>query len=297
MRAEVLSNIEVAPSYFHLTLSCPEFPSSFEPGQFVMLRLGKGFDPLLPRPFSIYRSSVLSPQSSGGNQKEVHVEILYKVIGKATGLMAGMGPGTKLELLGPLGKGFQVPAYLKTAILVAGGIGVPPIVALAEHLAISHQPSARKESSVFSPRSSGKGPRLLVFLGGKTKGDVLCIKDFEKLGAEVHIATEDGSLGFRGLVTEILKNSLPSAISHLPSAIYACGPHPMLAEVAAIASKHRIPCQVSLETMMACGLGACMGCAVRVRGQGSHQPSAISHKQYKLVCKDGPVFDARGIEW
>ena len=284
-----------------------------------MLRLGKEFDPLLPRPFSIYKSSVISPQSSGGSQKEVRVEILYKVVGKGTRLMAGIGPGAKLDILGTLGRGFQVPHNLKTAILVAGGIGVPPIVALAEHLGVRGEGEFMIHGSVFtekthrfnggSPTSPpeadpepiasarGKRPRLLAFLGGKTKEDVLCIKDFEKLGAEIHIATEDGSLGFRGLVTDILKNSLPFAISHQPSAIYACGPHPMLAEVASIASKHRIPCQVSLETIMACGIGACMGCAIKVRSQGSHQPSAISHKQYKLACKDGPVFDAGEIEW
>jgi len=257
-----------------------------------MLRLGKGFDPFLPRPFSIYKSSVLSPQSSGGSQKEVRVEILYKVVGKGTGLMAGMRPGAKLELLGPLGRGFQVPPNLQTAIFVAGGIGVPPLVALAEHLGVRGEGKFTVQGSGFpeethhfnggsltsppeanpEPLASAraKRPRLLAFLGGKTKEEVLCIKEFERLGAEVQIATEDGSLGFKGLVTEILRDSLPSAISHQPSAIYACGPRPMLAEVSSIANKHRIPCQVSLETL---------------------------HQQYKLVCKDGPVFDAREIEW
>ena len=133
-----------------------------------------------------------------------------------------------------------------------------------------------------------------VFLGGKTSEDILCVKDFEEAGAGVHITTEDGSLGTRGLITDLLRPFLlshppiPSPQSPAPMRLYTCGPPGMLAAVARLAEEYGVPCQASVEANMACGFGACMGCAVEVKADG---------KSYKLVCKDGPVFDSREIVW
>jgi dihydroorotate dehydrogenase electron transfer subunit len=184
-----------------------------------------------------------------------------------------MDAGEELEILGPLGNDFSVPDELERAILVAGGIGVPPIAALASQI----------RNSKFEIRNSE------VFLGGKTHEDILCVKDFEEAGATVHITTEDGSLGARGLITDLLR---PFLLTYHGSriTIYTCGPPGMLAAVARLAAEQAIPCQASVEANMACGFGACMGCAVEVKAEGPG-------RSYKLVCGDGPVFDAREIVW
>jgi dihydroorotate dehydrogenase electron transfer subunit len=156
---------------------------------------------------------------------------------------------------------------------VAGGIGVPPIAALA--------------ARVGNPNSALRAPE--VFLGGKSSDDILCVKDFEAVGARVQITTEDGSLGRRGLITDLLGPFLSSPQAS-PATIFTCGPPGMLSAVARLAEKHNIPCQTSVEANMACGFGACMGCAIEARSNGSGPA-------YKLVCKDGPVFDSRQLVW
>jgi dihydroorotate dehydrogenase electron transfer subunit len=235
-----------------------------------MVRSPGDADPFLPRAFSIYRLV-----ASAGDATPV-VEILYKVLGKGTRCLSRMEPGQTLEILGPLGNSFIVPDGLRVAALVAGGIGVPPIAALA--------------AALGGGQGSGvRGQQLDVFLGGKTYEDILCVKDFEEAGATLHIATEDGSLGARGLITEILEPFLRTT-DHGPRTIFTCGPPGMLAAVARLAEARGVPCQTSVEANMACGFGACMGCAVEVRSDGSGP-------RYKLVCKDGPVFDSRVIKW
>jgi dihydroorotate dehydrogenase electron transfer subunit len=224
-------------------------------------------DPFLPRAFSIYRIA------RRGDTPPV-VEILYKVLGKGTQYLARMDPSQEIEVLGPLGNAFTLPDGGARPVLVAGGIGVPPIAALATQLA----PSAKRQAPSVGAE---------VFLGGKTSEDILCVKDFEEAGGGVHITTEDGSLGTKGLITDLLR---PFLIAHHGSrfAIYTCGPPGMLAAVAGLAEECAIPCQVSVEANMACGFGACMGCAIEVRADD---------KAYKLVCRDGPVFDSREIVW
>jgi dihydroorotate dehydrogenase electron transfer subunit len=148
---------------------------------------------------------------------------------------------------------------------------------------------------------------MVAFVGGKTRHDVLCLTDLRKAGATLHVATEDGSLGHQGLVTDLLEAYLRSTVDGLRSTIYACGPHPMLHAVAQIAERFHIPCQASLEADMACGFGACMGCVIPVHSSGftvqgpdqtmNHEPSTMNERSYKLCCKDGPVFDAREIAW
>ena len=150
-------------------------------------------------------------------------------------------------------------------LLVAGGHGVAPLCALARKLQVA-------------------GGMLQVFIGAKTKKHIVCDKELKGIGAKVHVATEDGSKGHKGLITDLLKKKL-SPKSYKPSVIYACGPKPMLKALAKIVNGHKIQCEMSLEEYMACGIGTCLGCAVRTRSG------------YKMVCKDGPIFDSKDIIW
>jgi dihydroorotate dehydrogenase electron transfer subunit len=249
-------------------MAAPAFPGSFRAGEFVMIRPNWVADPLLPRAFSIYR---ISGEGGGGEDGVPVVEILYKVVGKGTHYLSRMEAGEEIDILGPLGNAFTFSDGTATAVLVAGGIGVPPIAALARQLRIANCELRNVE----------------VFLGGRTSEDILCVEDFEEAGAAIHITTEDGSLGVRGVITDLLR---PFLITDHSSrfTMYACGPPGMLAAVARLAAELAVPCQVSVEANMACGFGACMGCAVEVEAE---------QKSYKLVCKDGPVFDSREIRW
>jgi dihydroorotate dehydrogenase electron transfer subunit len=220
------------------------------------------------------------------------VEIFYKLMGKGSRALSRLKPGDRVDLLGPLGNGYHVPPSLTTALLVAGGIGVPPVVALAEMLARSQFMGRR-------PRNGKVGRRkMIAFVGGKTSDDILCLSDFRKSGAKVHVATEDGSVGHRGLVVDLLEAHLKTQTSRQGSIIYACGPHAMLHAVAEIAERFPVPCQVSLEADMACGFGACMGCVIPVKQSAVETWDTDGKRRaYKLCCKDGPAFDAREIAW
>jgi dihydroorotate dehydrogenase electron transfer subunit len=271
VRATVAFNRPLSPAYLHLGIAAPGFPATFRAGQFVMVRPAWTGDPFLPRAFSIYRITTRPPAAGASTPV---VEILYKVLGKGTQCLARMEPGQEVEILGPVGNSFTVPEDVKQVVLVAGGIGVPPIAALGTQL--SQTGNWKLETG-----------NLVAFLGGKTHEDILCVKDFEEAGASVHITTEDASLGTRGLITDPLRVFLLTPPA-LPLTLYACGPPAMLAAVAKLAGEFGVPCQISVEANMACGFGACMGCAIEVTGEA---------KRYKLVCKDGPIFDSREIVW
>lgn len=266
---EVVSNRQIAPEYFSMRLAGPARMARFRPGQFLMLGWTDGLDPLLPRAMSIR-----------GARREVRggrceVEILYKVCGRGTALLAAMRQGGSLRVVGPLGNGFEIPRKATGVVLVAGGVGVPPIAALVDTLA---------------DRATTRRIAVTVLLGGRSRADLLCVSDLRRAGATVHVATEDGSIGHNGLVTELLEDFLGT--SHLAprTVLYACGPYPMLAAIAPIAVKYGLPYQASLEANMACGFGACMGCVVPIRGDEQE-------RTYRLVCKDGPIFDGRAILW
>ncbi|PTL35587.1 dihydroorotate dehydrogenase electron transfer subunit [Candidatus Methylomirabilis limnetica] len=311
VQVEVVSNRQIAPEYFSMRLVGPRYLARFRPGQFLMLGCTDGLDPLLPRALSIrsVKTPPNPPLSKGGTggfkghggiwragpapdtDPGCEVEILYKVCGRGTALLATMRPGRSLRALGPLGNGFEVPRSATEVFLVAGGIGVPPIAALAEGLAT---------------RRASRETKMTVFLGGRSKADLLCTVDFKRVGAKIHVATEDGSAGQKGLVTELLEQYLNT--SHPKSAssplykrgvggIYACGPHPMLAALATIAEKYELPYQASMEASMACGFGACMGCVVPVKGGEQDLSASQAGRTYRLVCKDGPVFDGYDILW
>ncbi|MEN8140953.1 MAG: dihydroorotate dehydrogenase electron transfer subunit [Thermodesulfobacteriota bacterium] len=248
--ASILANDEVAPATWRMVLSSPEIAGLAQPGQFVMVDLG-GLDPLLRRPFSIHRCQ------DGGS-----LSLLYKVVGHGTGQMAALEPGRTLSLLGPLGHGFEIKG--KSHILVGGGLGTAPLLMLAETMACL-----------------GKDQNITTLLGGRTAGEILVSEEFAPFG-QVKKATDDGSLGHHGLVTSLLND-----LSGPDQQVYSCGPEPMLRAVARICREKGWPCQVSLESHMACGMGACLGCAV--------EHASLTEKKYAHVCKDGPVFEAGAI--
>ncbi len=203
-------------------------------------------------------SSVLSRTS---------IEIFYRVVGRGTTLLTRIEKGQSLALLGPIGNGFPLPPRGLVPLLIAGGSGFPPLHFFALR--------AGKTAHFFA----GARNRECLPPAGVLKS----IKDHT---AKVHIATEDGSSGRQGMSTDLLNAFLEKIETKAHLAIYACGPHAMLSAVSRIAAEHSISCYVSMEERMACGLGACMGCSVGVKAGG-----------YKRVCKDGPVFDSREIEW
>jgi dihydroorotate dehydrogenase electron transfer subunit len=259
--SKVLFNEKVGPAYYKIGLSCSDHYSLAKPGQFIMLRVIGQAGPLLRRPFSIHNLIASNGSAEG-------LELLYKVVGKGTAALALQKPGDSVDILGPLGSGFLIPPGAKHIYVVGGGIGTAPLVFLVSQL-------HRQKADLSNCR---------VFIGGRTQEDLLCLDDFAKLGVSVQASTDDGSAGEQCLVTHPLEN----AVEHLaPDIIAACGPMEMLACIIGIAEKYGVPCQVSIETMMACGMGACLGCAVEGRG---------SHDRYLHACLDGPVFDAEMLK-
>ena len=252
---KVLENRALASGTNLLRLEAPEIAATGKPGMFVMVKTGpfpeKGGGPLLKRPFSIHR---LGPGPE--------ISILFRIVGVGTSLLAQARPGEKLELLGPLGRGFDLAMVTDRVYLAAGGLGVAPMPALVEAL--------------------GKETRASLFYGVRS-GDEILAEDYLSLFS-VHtvITTEDGSKGAAGLCTE----PLARALNEHPAPIMACGPYPMLRAVAELAANAGVPTQVSLEAHMACGMGACLGCVTPKSSGG-----------YSRVCMEGPVFKAEEVQW
>ena len=259
-KAKIIKNVEVVSDYYKMVLNAPDIAKQAQPGQFVNIRVNDKYEPLLRRPFSIHRVRVSGHQ----NIRISEIEILYKVVGVATEILSQKKPKDKIDILGPLGSGFSI-LDARYSILVGGGMGVAPLLFLAE------------QTRIHAPES-----RVQVLIGVRTKNAILCEKEFKDLGCQVKISTDDGSKGLRAKVTELLKELL-STMDYRLSTIYACGPKPMLREIANISKRYKIPAQVSLEEHMACGIGACFGCVVQTKDG------------YKRVCKDGPVFDVTKV--
>ena len=256
---EIVFNREVVSGVFFMGLRSPGIAHSSRPGQFIMVRVNKGIDPLLRRPFSI----------CGISDGEI-ICILYKIAGHGTQILAGKKAGEKLSVMGPLGQGFSLPGENEIPVLVAGGIGIAPLYFLAESL---------------------KDAPMEFMAGFGTSVDIISSDKIALGPMGISIATDDGSEGYPGMVTELLDKYIEKYIHKKNSLlIYACGPMAMLKNVSSIASHYNIPCHVSLEALMACGLGACQGCAVKIR-------SNDDFIHYRHVCKDGPVFLSRYIDW
>ncbi len=283
-KCAVIANQKMtAPGHFILKLRNPLISSKARPGQFVQILCADTTDPLLPRPFSFLTAGAKD------------FSILYQVVGKGTELLSRKKKGDAVWAVGPLGNGFTLAGSkdLFRSLLVGGGVGIPPLVHLAEELL---KKKVKKEN-------------IHVFLGARNKSLLLCEKDFKKLGVYLHIATDDGSKGSKGFVTKILEEFISSDLK-----IFTCGPTPMLKAVSAVAHKHKIPCEVSVEEPMACGFGACLGCAIKVKNQGDRRRETgykntypvsrilspeypSSECRFAIACTEGPVFNSEDIVW
>ena len=265
--ARIISNRNIAPGYYRMRISCPDLAARPKPGQFVMVRVGSSIEPLLRRPFAAFRFKTL---------EGFRLEIYYQVVGHGTRIMSQMLPETDLELLGPLGNGFKSFAKLNSALIVAGGMGIAPLRGLIFHLL---------ESKVKD---------IHIFLGAKSFSQLLFQSEFTRREIPLHLATEDGSSGHHGLITVVFQQFLEnhSLSVETRKMCFACGPRAMLAKVSNLCSQHHLPCQVSLESHMACGLGVCLGCAVKRKNKKGSRD-----KDYQRVCLEGPVFNAEVIEW
>ncbi len=256
-RVKVLWNTLECSGYYRIGMQSNPGYSRAKPGQFVMVRFPDEVTPLLRRPFSIHRLILHQGRTAG-------IELLYKVVGTGTEKLSLSRKGDGLDLLGPLGTHFKIPENTRRVFIVAGGIGVAPMFFLSATL---------EKAGVDLTESR-------IFIGGRSRDDLLCMNDFISVGMRtVHLTTEDGSAGLRDLVTTPLERAVAE---RAPDRIYACGPLPMIRAVAKIARRYRAPCQVSIESLMACGLGACLGCAVEGADPG----------KYLHACIDGPVFEA-----
>ena len=262
----VVSNRKIQSVYFKLEIRCPPIAQHIEPGQFVMLRVAQTSPFLLRRPFSVYRT--LSTRHPDGSRKD-RLVIIYKKVGKGTEKMTALEAGETVDLIGPLGNGFRLPPLPSSAsvVLIGGGVGIVSLYSLGETLKAGH---------------------LSVFVGGRTRQDVLCVKDFARLEATVFTATEDGSLGFKGTVIDLFRSEKRKFEGDGVCYVYACGPMAMLKELSKAVRSKRFISQGSLETRMACGFGACYGCVVKTRNPET---------PYLRVCKEGPVFDLSEIVW
>lgn len=275
-RVRVSEHAQLARSTYRLHLECPEIARRIVPGQFVMLRLAGGDDPLLGRPFALY-DTVLDDAG-----EPFAIDVVYLVVGKMTGRLTRIAVGDALEIWGPLGNGFPVRS-VKHLIMVAGGIGQTPFAALGREFLGGR--------AYGEPRRHGAhAERVTLCYGARSKEYLAGIADFEKRGIEVRVSTDDGSAGEKGFVTSLLERMLddPGAAPVAETHLACCGPEPMMAAVAKLAERRGLSCEVSLETPMACGLGICFSCVTRVRDDSGDW-------DYRRTCVEGPVFDARRI--
>jgi len=254
----VLLNEALTPHIKRIRIAHPEVAGQVAPGQFVNVKTAGNSIPLLRRPFSIHRTE----------KKFGWFELLYQVIGAGTEHLARLSKDAAINFLGPLGNSFTLPESCDHAILIAGGLGIAPLVFWGQNLSSRHISTT-------------------LLWGNRSHDAVCCLEDIEQAGIQYRLATDDGSLGFKGFVTDLLianRDLLHSG----HTCLFACGPNVMLNKVKAFAASENVPCQFSLETMMACGFGVCLGCNVK---------STILNKPYLYVCKDGPVFQSSEISF
>jgi dihydroorotate dehydrogenase electron transfer subunit len=267
VRASVVANRRLARDTFLIRLLVPEIAATIRPGQFVMLRLEWGTDPLLGRPFALYDTVV------GEGGAAVGIDVVYLVVGKVTRALAALTAGDTLQVWGPLGNGFPDPAARDHVGLVAGGIGQTPFLAHIRELLGTRgygRPARRRVE------------RVSLYYGVRTGDLAAGVDDFRQAGASVHLASDDGTLGHHGFVTQLLDQQ-PA-----PEHLFGCGPEPMLKALAHLAERKKIPCHLSLETPMACGVGICFSCVTPVK-----TPEGWD---YKRVCVEGPIFEAQCLD-
>jgi len=262
-QARIVNSQRELQEYGVLELEAPLIAAEAQPGQFVHIRVCGQWDPLLRRPLSI----MLAEKHTG------RLRLLIKRVGRGTEILAQLPAGACLDVLGPLGRSFPLPATGRDVLLVAGGVGVAPLIFFADVL-----------------QTAAQAYRVRGLYGGASEQHLPLWAEFAGRCEEFYLATEDGSCGEKGLVTDLL----PAQLARQDvQAIYTCGPRPMMAKVAALAAEYQLPCYVSLEQWMGCGVGACMGCVVPATPIASQAQGAA----YLRVCTDGPVFEANAIDW
>jgi dihydroorotate dehydrogenase electron transfer subunit len=285
--ATVVENVPIAHNTYRLRLEDTVLAGAIRPGQFLMIRPGAegSEDPLLGRPFALY-DVVLDPSGSPWA-----VDVVYLVIGRGTSALARRRPGDRLSFWGPLGNGFN-SAPGGSAVFVAGGIGQTPFLALGRSWMGSrvYGGEHRGTAGAVRPGTGARGfcHEITLLYGVRTAALLAGLDDFREAGIAVEVATDDGTAGHRGLVTDLLAHRLDRG--ERPSRIVGCGPPAMLAAVSRLAQRYQVPCDVSLENHMACGFGVCFSCVAPIR-----TPAGAT--DLRRVCVEGPVFAAEMVDW
>jgi dihydroorotate dehydrogenase electron transfer subunit len=257
LKGEVRENKKVGSLYHRLRIFLPRSIDHIKPGQFAMLSIEENKDILLPRPFSVHNFEHKESAS--------YLDFLFKVVGKGTALLAKQSISTPIRVLAPLGKGFPDPPSGSKAVIIAGGMGIAPLFPLI----------VRLKTFSFS---------ISVLYGAKSRDDLVCLPELLDVGdITVKLTTEDGTEGEKGFVTKLLDRE--EVEPEAKTAIYACGPEPMLKAVTDFAAEQKVLCWISLERWMACGVGACLSCVAKTK------------EGYKSTCRDGPIFASKDIIW
>ncbi|MCJ7543415.1 MAG: dihydroorotate dehydrogenase electron transfer subunit [Phycisphaerae bacterium] len=304
---EVVANRAICRGHYRLQVLVERFPPT-QPGQFVQVQCRPlealagntvsewpaGRPPTLTQPELRDTEAFLRrPLSLAGRTEhgdDVELSLVYRVVGVGTRWLAGLGGGEPVSVLGPLGNGFTIRGEAERAVLVGGGVGIPPLMYLAHALA-----AAGKKTIVFAGARTGEVLPLTLVPGARVEADgraTPCVAEFAAAGAPSVVATDDGSMGYRGFISEALSHWLEqSGAKGGQVVVYCCGPEAMMQAVAAACVSADIECQLALERHMACGMGTCQSCVVKTTAD-----SADGWK-YSLCCQDGPVFDARDVLW
>ena len=254
--AQIISNRAINRDFYDMELSCPEIASAARPGQFIMVDTGSNHVPYIKRPFAI----------AGADRGAIR--IIYKIAGSGTQILSGMPAKREITVIGPLGNGYAIPSHGKRILLVAGGAGLSSVMSLL-------------------PELKCRSCTCHLVIGARNADGVLLLKHFQDLGVNLHISTEDGSMGYAGFPTPVVQALLTE---YSFDAAFVCGPKPMMRAVSQEILRAGVPCQVSLEQRMGCGFGVCVGCSCKILDP---EKGIIQ----KRVCKEGPVFDAKEVVW
>ncbi len=274
-RVTIVENVRLARDTYRVRFECPEIARRIVPGQFLMVRLAGLDDPLLGRPLALY-DVVLDAAG-----RPTAIDVVHLVLGKMTALLALAKPGDELDVWGPLGNGFP-PEPTEQLIMVAGGIGQTPLLALGQEYL-----GRRKYGN--PPRAVPPAKKVTLCYGVRTAALAAGVNDFRAAGFDVRLASDDGTLGHHGFVTKLLQDALAET-ADTNRLVVCCGPEPMMESAAEQCHAAAVRCLVSLETPMACGIGICFSCVAKVR-----QPDG--GWDYQRTCVEGPIFDAAKLEW
>ena len=255
----VIENRKLLHDLYHIKFSGGNISAQAQPGNFVQVKITPGLDPIFRRPMSIH------------NAENGTLEMIFRTVGKGTHILAQARPDQEFDVIGPLGNSFMIPKENEIAVMVAGGVGFPPLHFFSKDLIEKHN----------FPKD-----RILFLLGIRDKSEKEIAADVLKLGVETLFSSDNGTHGFHGFVTALFEDTYAKRLRDKKIRIYSCGPNPMMARLSQIAISFKLPCQLSLEGAMPCGVGTCLGCAVKKRGQND----------YYRVCQEGPVFDALEVE-